>query len=111
MYHLRISVLLVLVLLLSSFGFAQNKYVGAKFCGSCHKSGKGGDSYAVWEKSAHSKAFATLQGDKAKKIAQEKGLKTAPAESPECLKCHVTGGGNAKNIETTFKKEEGVTCE
>ena len=112
MYHFRMSMLLVLVFFLSSsFGFAQNKYVGAKFCAACHKSGKGGDAYAVWEKSAHAKAFSTLLGDKAKKIAEEKGLKTAPAESPECLKCHVTGGGNAKNVETTFKKEEGVTCE
>jgi hypothetical protein len=27
------------------------------------------------------------------------------------LKCHVTGGGAAKNIDAGFKKEEGVTCE
>ena len=112
MHTIRILVsILVLSSLFALTGFAQNKYVGAKFCAACHKSGKGGNAYAVWEKSAHAKAFETLKGDKAKKIAQEKGLKTPPHESPECLKCHVPGGGTAKNVESTFKKEEGVTCE
>jgi uncharacterized lipoprotein NlpE involved in copper resistance len=71
----------------------------------------GGLAYTVWEKSAHAKAYQTLLGDEAKKIAKDKGLKTAPAESDACLKCHVTGGGAAKNVDTGFKKEEGVTCE
>ncbi len=106
-----ILVILAWALLSISSGLAQNKYVGAKFCGACHKSGKGGTAYAVWEKSKHAMAFKTLQGEDAIKMAKEKGLKTAPAESPECLKCHVTGGGAAKNVEATFKKEEGVTCE
>jgi hypothetical protein len=92
-------------------GKAENKYVGSKFCAACHKGGKGGTAYTVWEKSAHAKAFKTLEGEDAKKIAIEKGLKTAPAESPECLQCHVTGGGKAKNVEASFKKEEGVGCE
>jgi hypothetical protein len=103
------------VLLLAVFftlsGVAENKYVGAKFCGACHKSGKGGNAYAVWEKSGHAKAFETLKTAAADEIAKKKGLKTAAAESPECLKCHVTGGGSAKNVEAGFKKEEGVTCE
>lgn len=90
---------------------ADNKYVGAKFCSSCHKAGKGGTAYAVWEKTAHAKAYQTLLGEQAKKFAKEKGLKVAPNEAPECLKCHVTGGGAAKNVEASFKKEEGVTCE
>jgi hypothetical protein len=89
----------------------ENKYVGAKFCGTCHKSGKGGTSYAVWEKSAHAKAFETLKGEEAKKIAKEKGLAKPPHESEACLKCHVPGGGTATNVEKTFKLEEGVTCE
>jgi hypothetical protein len=65
----------------------------------------------VWEKSGHANAFKTLLGEDAKKIGKEKGLKVAPSEAPECLKCHVTGGGAAKNVEASFKKEEGVTCE
>jgi hypothetical protein len=90
---------------------AQNKFSGAKMCAACHKGGKGGTAYTVWEKSAHANAYKTLLGDEAKKIAKEKGLKVAPSEAPECLKCHVAGGGTAKNVEASFKKEEGVTCE
>lgn len=97
--------------LMLGVGVAQNKYSGVKMCAACHKAGKGGTAYAVWEKSAHAQAYQTLLGEEAKKIAKEKGLKTAPSEAPECLKCHVTGGGVAKNVEATFKKEEGVTCE
>lgn len=100
------------VLILSFAGNADNKFVGVKKCMACHKVEKlGGLAYTVWEKSAHAKAYQTLLGDEAKKVAREKGLETAPAESPECLKCHVTGGGAAINIEKGFKKEEGVTCE
>jgi hypothetical protein len=112
MQYLRIlSGLLACTLIVVFSGLADNKYVGAKFCGACHKAGKGGTAYAVWEKTAHANAYKTLLGDEAKKMAKEKGLKTAPAETEACLKCHVTGGGMAKNVEATFKKEEGVTCE
>lgn len=90
---------------------SQNKYTGAKLCGTCHKAGKGGTSFAVWEKTGHATAYKTLLSEESKKIAKEKGLKAAPHEAPECLKCHVTGGGTAKNVEKTFKLEEGVTCE
>ena len=78
---------------------------------ACHKAGKGGTAYAVWEKSGHAKAYQTLLGDEAKKFAKERGIKVAPNEAPECLKCHVSGGGITKNVEATFKKEEGVSCE
>jgi nitrate reductase cytochrome c-type subunit len=113
MKHLRIwSGIIGCVLILSLAGNAENKFIGAKKCMACHKAEKlGGLAYAVWEKSVHAKAYQTLLGDEAKKFAKEKGLKTAPNESPECLKCHVTGGGAAKNVEPTFKKEEGITCE
>ena len=101
----------VIAILAAGTSVSQNKYTGVKTCAPCHKAGKGGTAYAVWEKSAHAGAYKTLLGDEAKKIAKEKGLKTAPAESEACLKCHVTGGGTAKNVEASFKKEEGVTCE
>lgn len=112
MKYLRIIIsIFVCVFFFLSAGQAENKYVGSKFCSACHKSGKGGTAYAVWEKSKHASAYQTLLGDEAKKIAKEKGLKTAPAETEACLKCHVTGGGKAKNVEASFKKEEGVGCE
>ena len=113
MHHVRIlSSILICVLIMAAVGLAENKFVGVKKCMACHKVEKlGGLAYTVWEKSAHAKAYQTLLGDEAKKVAKGKGLKTAPNESPECLKCHVTGGGAAKNVEAGFKKEEGVTCE
>ena len=90
---------------------AQAKYTGVKMCGACHKQEKTGMTYTKWEKSAHAGAYKTLLGEKAIAIGKEKGLKTPPAEAPECLACHVTGGGVATNVEKTFAKEEGVTCE
>ncbi len=107
----RVIILSAAMMFAAALGFGQNKYTGTKLCGTCHKGGKGGTAYVVWEKSAHANAYKTLLSDEAKKIAKEKGLKVAPSEAPECLKCHVTGGGTAKNVEASFKKEEGVTCE
>ncbi|MGA9117169.1 MAG: cytochrome c family protein [Bacteroidota bacterium] len=93
-------------------GGKENRFVGTKKCAACHKSEKlGGTAYTVWEKSAHAGAYKTLLGDAAKKIAREKGLSVPPSEAPECLRCHVTGGGTAKNVDASFKKEEGVGCE
>jgi len=112
MRHLRImSGILMFALLLAFTGIAQNKYVGAKFCGACHKAKEKGEAYAIWEKSKHAKAFETLKSKEADDIAKKKGLTKPASESPECLKCHVTGGGAATNVEAGFKKEEGVTCE
>ena len=86
---------------------AQNKFVGAKTCKPCHSNDKmGGTAYKVWEKSPHADAFKTLQSDEANKIAKDKGLKTAAAESPECLKCHTVGEGKETKLNA-----EGVGCE
>ena len=104
-----------------SFGFTFNPentdtkkygYVGAEKCGMCHKSEKQGKQFTIWQSSEHSKAFKTLQSAEADKIAKDKGFKTKAAETPECLKCHVSG----YNIEASlkgpkFKMEDGVQCE
>jgi len=91
-----------------AFSTAENKYVGAAKCKMCHSAaGVAGEAYKVWEKSTHAKAFEVLKGKEAEEIAKKKGLTKAAAESPECLKCHVTGGGKAAEV----KKEEGVSCE
>lgn len=95
------------VVLAAGMASADNKFVGVKKCAMCHKAANTGAVYTVWEKSAHASAFKTLQGKEADEIAKKKGLKTAAAESPECLKCHVTGGGSAAGTDKT----EGVTCE
>jgi RecJ-like exonuclease len=67
---------------------AQNKYVGAKMCGMCHKGEKKGAQFETWQKSKHADAYKTLTGAKAAEIAKAKGLKKAANESPECLECH-----------------------
>jgi hypothetical protein len=89
-----------------------HKYVGAAKCSMCHKSEAKGNQFGVWQKSAHSKAYETLAGAAALKIAKEKGMAKPPQESDECLKCHVTGFGKpAAAFDATYKKEESVTCE
>jgi len=53
-----------------------------------------------------------LQSDEANKIAKDKGFTTPAAETPECLKCHVTAYGvDASLLGTKYKKEDGVQCE
>ncbi len=96
----------------SSSSFAQHKYVGAKKCGMCHKSNKRGAQYKIWSKSAHAKAFKTLQTKKADDIAKKLGFKTKASETPKCLKCHVTAYGVDKHLlGRRFKPENGVQCE
>jgi hypothetical protein len=107
-----ISCIIACLFVVASLGQAQNKFVGVGKCKACHSVEKmGGLAYKVWEKTPHANAYKTLLGDAAKKVAKEKGLKVAPSDAPECLKCHVTGGGAAKNVDASFKKDDGVTCE
>ncbi len=91
---------------------AEPEYVGVKKCKMCHKGASKGEQYEIWSQSKHAKAFETLQSEKALQIAKEKGLSKPPSESPECLKCHVTGHNdpNAK-FAASFDKTQGVQCE
>lgn len=57
----------------------------------CHKTEKQGSQQSIWKNSKHSQAFVTLKTEKANQIAKEKGFQTPASETPECLKCHVTG--------------------
>ncbi len=107
-------VVLTVVVALAVFAgmtMAENKYIGTKSCAMCHKAKDKGESFVIWQKSAHANAYKTLEGEAAQKIAKEKGITKPPTEAPECLECHVTGGGKAKNVEATFSVKEGVTCE
>ena len=50
------------------------------------------------------------------KMAADRGLKKAPVESPECLRCHATGWDLSEEQRTQFLKpafkiEDGVQCE
>jgi len=90
----------------------QHSYVGVKVCKMCHKSSKRGNQYGIWKKTKHAKAFEVLLTEKAEKVAKKKGLKTKASESPECLKCHVSGYNVDKSLlGKKFKMEDGVQCE
>ena len=109
-------VFLLAVLILVPFIFIQaqndNTYVGVETCAMCHKTEKQGSQLSIWKNSAHSKAFETLKTEKANQIAAEKGFKTPASETPECLKCHVTGYNlDASLLGKKFKVEDGVQCE
>ena len=105
------KLLILFVVFFPMMLLAQN-YVGVDKCKTCHKKPDQGEQFTIWEKSAHAKAFKTLQGEEAAKIAKEKGLKTAAYEAPECLKCHVTGyDAPADKKESKFSAEDGVQCE
>ncbi len=88
---------------------AANKYVGVKTCSMCHKATTG-NQYGIWQKSLHASAFTNLKTPKADEIAKAKGLKTAAAESPECVGCH-TGNIDMKLADKTFDPKDGVQCE
>ncbi|RMG29061.1 MAG: cytochrome C554 [Methanobacteriota archaeon] len=89
----------------------QRTYVGVRKCKTCHKKPEQGEQYRIWSESKHAKAYETLGGPEAMKIAKEKGIEN-PQEAPECLKCHVTAYGvDAKFLGPKYKKEDGVGCE
>jgi hypothetical protein len=114
------TLLLLIILSISLLGFSfyrinynsEPEYVGTKTCGICHKKKDVGQQLKIWQDSKHSQAYFTLQTEKADKIAKEKGYSTKAVETPECLKCHVTGYDiDASMLGKKFKIEDGVQCE
>ena len=90
---------------------ADNKYIGADKCKSCHGKAETGDQYAHWKTMKHAKAFETLASDAAKKIATEKGIADAQ-KSDQCVRCHVTAFGVPEaEIKKGFDPAHGVQCE
>ncbi len=88
-----------------------NKYIGAAKCKNCHKSEAGGDQFAQWEGTDHSKAFARLASPEAKEAASKLGIED-PQKADACLKCHVTAFGvPAEELASGFKADMGVQCE
>ena len=98
-------------LALPALAEGTHKYVGAEKCKMCHNAAAKGAQYTKWTEMKHSKAFANLGSEEAKKIAQAKGI-ADPQKAPECLKCHVTGyGAPADQLTDKYKAEDGVQCE
>ncbi len=112
---LRIALTTIVVVFVSMTLFAEGKefrYIGVDKCKMCHKSENRGDQYGTWLEGPHSKAFKVLATEKALKINKEKGIKSHPQETAECLVCHVTGyEAPASAKAESFSPEEGVGCE
>ena len=90
---------------------AENKYIGADKCKSCHGKPEIGDQYGHWKTMEHSKAFETLASEEAKKIGAEKGI-ADPQKADQCVKCHVTAFGVPEaEIKKGFNVAHGVQCE
>jgi hypothetical protein len=94
----------------------QHVYIGVAGCRMCHNTKKQGEQVAIWKANKHSTAYETLKSDEALKMAAARGLKTAPVESPECLRCHATGwdlseAQKTQFLKPAFKIEDGVQCE
>lgn len=88
-----------------------NRYIGAQKCKTCHASKDTGNQHEALSQMKHAKAFATLAGDEAKKLAKEKGIED-PQKADACVKCHVTAFGVPEaEIAKGFDKTIGVQCE
>jgi Cytochrome c554 and c-prime len=88
-------------------------YVGMEKCASvCHNNGEMGFQYNIVKSSPHANAFKILATEKAMCYAKKAELKGNPGDSQVCLKCHITGAGlDSTFFATTYKKEDGITCE
>jgi len=90
---------------------ADSKYIGVDKCKSCHSAADGGDQYGHWKTTLHSKAFASLASEEAKKVAAERGI-ADPQKADECVQCHVTAFGvPADQIKKGFDRTQGIQCE
>jgi hypothetical protein len=78
----------------------------------CHNNREMGFQYDIIRHTSLAKAFKILASPEAIKIAEEIRSVGNPMESEICLKCHITGGGlDSSFFATSYKKEDGVTCE
>ena len=100
----------LVVALSAACGQTTNKYVGVKICSMCHKADKTGNQFAIWQKSKHATAYATLTTPTADSVAKAKGLKKPAAQSPECLQCH-TINADVALLDKTCDLKDGVQCE
>jgi hypothetical protein len=89
------------------------KYTGMEKCASvCHNTTDMGFQYDIVKNSPHAKAFKILDSEKAFRYAKRADIKETPQDSPACLKCHTTGAGlDSTFLSSSYKKEDGVTCE
>ncbi|MDP3640136.1 MAG: multiheme c-type cytochrome [Nanoarchaeota archaeon] len=91
----------------------HHDYVGVDRCGNarCHGSGRLGNQMAVWEASAHARAYEILSSSEALDIGAPLGI-ISPQRSDECLRCHQTAYNvSSDNLRESFNPTRGVQCE
>ncbi len=105
--------LFAFALIVAGGAFAEDAtYVGNGQCKICHNKKDEGEAWTKWKNSPHAKAIETLNTEEAKAAAQKLNLAKAPAEAPECLKCHVTGyDAAAGKAPEKIQMTDGVQCE
>lgn len=90
---------------------AENKYIGADKCKSCHSLAESGNQFGAWKGTLHAKAFERLSSEEAKKLGAEKGIADV-SKADECVSCHVTAFGvPEEQIKKGFDRTQGVQCE
>lgn len=91
------------------------KYVGPGVCKRCHLETTGKfprGAYPVWKGHFHSDAYRSLEREYTKQIAKRWRGIDDPAHDWRCVKCHVTAyGADPSQIASTYRQEDGVTCE
>ena len=94
----------------------KHAYIGVAGCRMCHNSTKQGEQVPIWKGTKHAQAYKSLKSEEALKMGAQRGLKKAPVESPECLRCHAIGWDlseeqRARFLKPAFKIEDGIQCE
>jgi hypothetical protein len=103
-------VLIVIGLSHATVVAAEHEYIGSNKCKMCHLK-----EYKSWEATKMANAFEVLKAGERSEAKTAAGLDPAKdyTTDPTCLKCHVTGYGEAsgfKDIEST-PTLAGVGCE
>jgi len=102
--------IIICAMLVGGYVYAQEfEYIGAAKCKMCHNKPETGKQYDLWKASSHARAFETLKGPEALKIAQAKGI-ADPTTDQKCVKCHSTAAINA-DLNAGITAAEGVSCE
>ena len=104
----------LVVFLLASVAMGEDappKFLGTRGCRDCHSTASIGDQHGVWKRSAHARAFETLRGDAARRVAKPLGIDD-PSADARCLKCHVTAwDAPAERKVYGLRAADGVSCE
>lgn len=90
----------------------EAEYVGHSKCKMCHNKSSEGEQWSMWKSMAHAQAYNVLLEERAREVAIAVGVTVPPAESPDCLSCHVTDYDAADfNVPASIAVEDGVQCE